>query len=73
MPLLVIVGLLLLYAAVRVGWILFRALIGALCRQVGRDRLPSPLRPWVDRQAAYSLSAAWKALWGDEAPDGEGR
>jgi hypothetical protein len=62
MPLFFVVGLLLAYAIIRIGWLLVRAGIAALCRRCASSA-PARLRPWADRQAAWSLGEAWKKLW----------
>ena len=68
MPILIVVfGGLAVYALVRVSWLGFRQLVAALCR-LATPWAPAPLRPWVERQAAWSFAAAWKKLWSSAEP-----
>jgi hypothetical protein len=61
----VVFGVLVIYALVRVGGLAARAAIAALCRSVA-PRAPAAMRRWLERQGAYSFRAGWAKLWSSE-------
>jgi hypothetical protein len=62
MPIIIIVGLILLYAVIRVGWLFVRRAFSRWCQRASTNK-PPWLRPWMERQAAWSFDDAWKKLW----------
>ncbi len=66
MPILIVVfGVLFVYAVVRVTWLLARLGVSAACRRL-IERAPARRHPWAERQAAWSFADAWRKLWSSE-------
>ncbi len=63
MLVLVILGLIVTYVLVRVGWLYLRRAISRFCARARCEEIPRALRGWVTRQAAWSFDEAWKKLW----------
>jgi hypothetical protein len=62
MPIIIIVGVIVLWAAIRVGGLFVRRAFASWCRRACAGK-PPWLRGWMERQGAWSFDEAWKRLW----------
>lgn len=63
MLVMVILGLIVFYVLLRVGWLYLRRYVARCCARARREAIPRALQGWVARQAEWSFDDAWKKLW----------